>query len=102
MNKVSHTQRLVKNEVLARQSNKLAGMAIGALDTNIDKVFFNCECSDKTCQQKISLSIVAYRKLHENGNRFVIFPHHQTDAVETVIKRTSIYWVVEKYSLAVG
>ena len=93
-------QGLVLNEVQARQNNKVASTAIEALGTDIEKVFFNCECSVKTWQQKIALSTAKYRKIHENGNRFLIFPHHEMDAVESVIERNADYWVVQKYNLA--
>ncbi|MEO8105373.1 MAG: hypothetical protein ABI602_03480 [Candidatus Saccharibacteria bacterium] len=100
MNKQSSTRRLVENEMLTRTNNIKAGQALAAMSTIISSVYFNCECSQATCLEKVRLTVATYTKLHLLGNRFVIKPGHETSAIESVEVRAPKYWVVQKFSLS--
>lgn len=100
MNNKLSNRRLVENEILTRSNNTKAGKLLNAMSTSITSVYFNCECSQKNCLEKVQLSVAAYTKLHQQGNRFVIKPGHETAAIESVEVRQPNYWVVQKYSLS--
>jgi len=94
-------QRLIDNEVIARTNNRMAGAAMDAISEDVDTVSFFCECSAAPCKEHIPMSVDAYTKIHEHNNHFMITPGHDKKLVEFVKKRTSDYWVVEKYKLRV-
>lgn len=99
MNDAQEARRLVENEVLARSSNRDAGIAIANLSVSISNIMFFCECSDSDCAERIPMSLTTYRQIHENNNRFTIKPNHDTSKVESVIDRGDKYWVVQKYHM---
>ncbi len=94
-------QRLVDNEIIARTNNRKAGAAMDAIPEDVKTVNFFCECSRAPCKEHILISVDAYTKIHEHNNRFMVMPGHDQSSVESVKKRLSDYWVVEKYSLNV-
>ncbi len=99
MNDELSNRCLVENEMLTRANNTKAGKVLGAMSITIKSVLFSCECSQKTCLERVKLSIATYTKLHRQANRFVIKPGHETAAIESVELREPKYWVVQNYSL---
>ena len=59
---------------------------------------YYCECSDETCQKRISLKPSQYEDTHKKRDHFVLLPGHHVDKIEKVISKNSRYWVVKKYN----
>lgn len=102
-------RRQVENEVVFRRSNEqvLNGLKeleqlaekegyVGLPDKDDIPVHFFCECSDENCRERIILKPSEYDELHNNKRHFVIKPNHEVLEIETVIRKTPDYTVVEK------
>jgi hypothetical protein len=102
-------RRQIENEMIFRRMNEKIGDDLDALDAmhiedgNLHLVsdedlilHFKCECSDENCNIRIPLLQSEYQKIHTNRNTFIVMPNHQVDPIETVLKETTEYNVVEK------
>lgn len=102
-------RKQIENEMLFRRANEKVGTDLDALDAlhiadgnpqlvRSDDVLlhFKCECSDENCEERISMKLSAYRKLHVERSTFIIRPHHEVKPIEKVIKATDTYSVVRK------
>lgn len=104
MNLPQPDRRLVENEKLARKKNRNAAQALKKYFKRLKSIDhaaleFNCECFDKTCEERVVLSIEEYQNIHKRGDRFVIWKNHDLSAIEKVIARKNNYAIVEKFAL---
>lgn len=111
MSDMPSLRRLVENEVIFRERNERlqknidqlnamaeeAGQADYAYKNDMDTpLYFYCECSDEKCTQRIPVKQDDYNEIHKNRKRFVIVNGHQVVAIESIIKETDDYTIVEK------
>lgn len=102
-------RRQIENEMIFRRLNEKVGHEIENLDemnvedNNPDLVWddkthldFKCECSDEDCDQRISIKLSQYKKIHADRKNFIIKPKHQVEAIEEVIAKEDNYCVVRK------
>jgi hypothetical protein len=61
-----------------------------------DTMQFDCECDDRGCQEKISMSTEEYLKVHHGSNNFVVIPSHVRLDIEEVVTTFSNYITVTK------
>lgn len=87
-------QRVAVNESLFRDVNKNIHRA--SADGRHDEAHFICECGERTCEEKIALSIDAYEAVRKDPLRFFVKPGHETPVAEAVVERHESYVVVEK------
>jgi hypothetical protein len=57
---------------------------------------FDCECDDRECDEKISMSTEEYMKVHHRSNNFVVIPSHVRLDIEKVVTSFSNYTTVTK------
>lgn len=107
---ISHAERRqIENEMIFRRINEKVGDDLGALDAmhiedgNVHLIRdedillqFKCECSDENCSTRIPMQLSEYQSIHTNRDTFIVFPNHQIDSIEEVIKKTQSYNVVIK------
>lgn len=79
-------RRIGENEALFRQVNERLrdlNEAFGAVTNRIELI---CECADRSCAERISLSLAEYENLRSVGEWFVVAPGHvvPTDVEEVV------------------
>ena len=55
-----------------------------------------CECADSDCMKLITIEKDVYESVRRYGRRFIVFPDHVDPTEETVFRRSSGYWIVEK------
>lgn len=95
-------RRLAENEVLFRQQNEQIAQFVkeqgDELGTAMPKLHFYCECSFEKCQKRLIFTAERFGKLHRNKSQFVVIPGHMYPEYERVVKHTSKYDVVEKFS----
>lgn len=89
------------NEKVARELKDLKEMAereqdAGPHDNESLKLRFYCECADEDCRGRVRLAVKSYRKIHKDRKQFIVMPHHQVRAIETVVKKYALFYVVEK------
>jgi hypothetical protein len=73
--------------------------SFGTLDPAPDWV---CECADRTCVEKVALSLAEYEALRSEPRHFAVFPgpSHVVPDVENVVGKTERYWIVQKIGTA--
>lgn len=99
----SHRRRLINNELLIRRTNKKIKKVIREHTPEEEHesllINFYCECSALDCEERISLTIDAYEKLHLDDSKFVLAPGHEAATVEKTIFTTPQFIIVEKFAL---
>lgn len=106
----SHTEtkeKRVLNEMDAKVENeeKLDGVAKARKSSQKslhDTIRFDCECDDKACREKISMSTEEFKHVHAKTNSFIVFPGHVQLDIEEVITSFSNYVTVAKLLLPKG
>jgi hypothetical protein len=88
-------QRLAENQHLFRTANERLGERVETYGI-VDSAPFLCECADHTCLGRIDLTLVDYRVIRAEPNRFVILPGHAMVEGEKVIGDNGRYLIVEK------
>jgi hypothetical protein len=58
---------------------------------------FYCECSDEKCAERLKVTFIDYKKIHEARDTFVVKPNHVMAEIESVVHKDPEYWVVKKY-----
>ena len=92
----SREERLAKNEVLFRTVNEAIeqqALRFGSIDDDYE---FICECSSRTCLERITLTLRQYEHIRADGTRFFVSPGHANVEVEQVIEQAPLYHVVQK------
>ena len=85
-------------ESLFRKVNERVRELNERLEPLVDYGSWACECADPTCLERIDLTGEEYDELRARPTHFAIAPDqkHFEPTVETVVRKTDRYWVVEK------
>lgn len=107
--------RLTANEALFRAFNEQVQQSIDAtkalakeenqeaLLPDLDEPLqFYCECSNAKCTKRVPLKPSTYEKIHKIRNHFTIVPGHEIEAIEKIIRKDKIFYVVEKLTNTPG
>jgi hypothetical protein len=89
-------RRIGLNEALFREINeRLRGLneTFGALTNRIELI---CECADRACGERITMSLREYEELRSAPDRFVVSPGHVVKDVEDVVSTTESWEIVRK------
>lgn len=89
-------KRLSDNESLFREVNERLVDLNAALDVDVSRLEFLCECGDATCTAKIELSREEYERVRSDPATFVVLAGHEIHDVETVVGRGDGYVIVRK------
>jgi hypothetical protein len=102
----SRLERQSRNEALIREVNeRIAGLDKAAEEGNFaaDETMFEflCECGASdgeagACEAHVLMTIKEYDEVRLQDDRFVVFPGHETDSVESVATRTERFVIVDK------
>ena|SRR5918996_5497714 len=103
-------ERQARNEALIREVNeRIEGVDRAAEAASVDPgetLFeFLCECGvggdgDVGCEEYVQMTIREYEAVRSQDDRFVLFPGHQEDALESVAVRTERFVIVDKRPVA--
>jgi hypothetical protein len=112
MGKSLSDQRMAENEVIFRKYNERVSDSFEefkqiAKEDNQEHLIaihdqpiqFVCECSDRNCKDRISLTLDAYLKIHIERNRFIILKNHESGRIEHVVAHDTGYDIVEKFDV---
>jgi hypothetical protein len=99
MDEAGKRKRLAENEVIFREANSnIAEFIITEEGANTEKkIPFYCECSDRSCKERIKLTPKDYKKCHKSKRQFVVIPGHEVPQIEKVIKEKDKFNVIEKF-----
>jgi hypothetical protein len=94
----SREERIAHNEARSRTLNERtrANMA----GTRMVMTYFQCECWQPDCTERIRLSLDDWKLVRAEPNQFAVAPHHVAESVEAVIQRCGDFWLVEKFGEA--
>jgi len=62
---------------------------------------FLCECGAGErgaagCEEQIEMTVAEYEVVRQQDDRFALHPGHETEELETVLRRTERYVIVDK------
>jgi hypothetical protein len=87
-----------KQESLFREVNE----RIGDLNQETAEREILCECSDRDCVERISVTSAEYEAVRSRATHFFAVPGHEHPELEVVVERNDRYVVVEKIGAASG
>jgi hypothetical protein len=91
-------EQLAANEDRFRQINeKVEDMAAAH---GSDSHEFLCECSDPDCSERVRLTLAEYRRVREDGARFIVVKGHVVNEIERVVEAAEDHAVIEKHGEA--
>jgi hypothetical protein len=90
-------ERILENEQAFAAINHRLRRDLERTGTDLTAdVAFVCECGHTECHDSVSLSPVAYGRVHEDPRDFVVLPGHEIPDVEDVVARGTGYLHVRK------
>ena len=101
----SRLERQARNESLIREMNERIEQLDRAAEAGLEGehlVFeFLCECGadergDAGCEEQIEMTVAEYEVVRQQDDRFALLPGHETEELETVLRRTERYVIVDK------
>lgn len=90
--------RAAEVETLFREVNERVRELNETLEPHVEYGTWVCECDDPACLARIAMTQAEYAELRAHPTHFAITPdeQHLDPAVETVVRKTDNFWVVEK------
>jgi hypothetical protein len=88
--------RAAQNQLLFRSVNeriKQLGETRGGARPELD---FACECADRTCVERIRLSLLQFLAIESEENRFIVLRGHEDLDVEDVVAERQRFLIVSK------
>ena len=95
-----------RNEALLREVNeRIAEVDKAAEENNFapDETLFEflCECGASNgeggaCEERVLMTVNEYDQVRSEDDRFVLYPGHESDSLESVVARTERYVIVDK------
>ena len=89
-------RRLTDNESLFREVNERLVDLNSALEVDVSRLQFLCECGDANCAAKIELSREEYERIRSDPATFVVLSGHEIHDIEEVVDRGEDYVIVRK------
>lgn len=87
-------EHIAVNEALYRDVNDNIRQATSAGGHN--DAHFVCECGSRDCEERIAISVDAYKAIRQNDLHFFVKPGHETPRTEDVVERHPGYVIVQK------
>lgn len=92
----SREERIAHNEAWSRSLNERQAEWVGGRGGT----GFRCECWQRDCPERVSLSAEDWTMVRAEPNRFAVAPDHVADNFEAVVKEFPHFWLVEKFGEA--
>ena len=93
-------RRLAQNELVFRGINndidKAENTKLNGNQKALTQIEFVCECSRKTCSDKINISLREYEDIRNEGSLFIIVSGHQVPRIEYIARQEDNFLVVRK------
>jgi hypothetical protein len=92
--------RAARNQSMFRLVNEKAKALNEAFVSLTDTHAVACECAETSCIEMIEIAPDEYDSVRSEPRRFVVRPGHVVPEVETVVRESPGYFVVEKFGAA--
>lgn len=85
-----------ENENLFREVNERLKELGEAFEGIAETAEFVCECADRSCTERIRMTLGEYERVRARPTQFVLVPGHEAAALERVVAKNERYLIVEK------
>jgi hypothetical protein len=92
--------RLAENENLFRETNDRIKDSADEHGADSHVYSFLCECSDRTCTERVELTLAEYEHIRADATRFVVKKNHVVKEIEQVVETAADHVVIEKHGEA--
>jgi len=89
-------RRIGLNEAMFREINERLETLAEKTSSQFGVLDLVCECGDRDCAERITLTIDEYRELRSDPLLLAVLPAHEIPDVEDVVQRMSGWLVVRK------
>ena len=89
-------RRLAENEALFRDINEQIQRAAGRFGEDGHVYEFLCECANRDCTLRLSLTRGEYERARGHPARFIVAAGHELPDIERVVEDLGEYRLVEK------
>ena len=96
----SEEVKIATTEAIFRTVNERIAESAERFDSNAAE--FVCECEDRTCTDRVEVSLDEYERVREDATHFLLAPGHDNERIERVLARKRQFWVVEKFERTVA
>src|SRR5919197_3566412 len=94
-------ERLIRNQIFVREVNEHvheAAQVLGASRDERDHRFeMFCECSRKSCRERITVTLDEYEALRAEPTTFAVAGGHESESIERVVARNARFVTVRKF-----
>jgi hypothetical protein len=94
-------ERLIRNQLFVREVNARVHSAArqlgGSAGDPAQHFEIFCECSRKSCFDRIPLSVSEYEELRSDPTAFAVVPGHELPSIEQVVERNERFLTVRKF-----
>ena len=88
--------RLAKNEAVFREVNERIEETARTPGADVALHEFLCECGSGDCFERVQLSLAEYEQVRSDATHFVVVPGHVDATIESLVRQTERFAVVEK------
>jgi hypothetical protein len=89
-------RKLGENENLFRGVNERLKELGEAFEGMTETAEFVCECADRSCAERIRMTLDEYERVRAAPTHFLIVPGHEAQLLERVVDENERYLIVEK------
>ena len=89
-------EQLARNEDLFRSVNDEIERVAEGQGTDAHEYEFFCECSDRSCTEKVTVTLAEYSHARENPKRFLVVKGHVIQEIEHVVDAADDHVLIEK------
>ena len=92
--------RLAQNEDFFREVNEKISEKAESHGLDSHQYKFFCECSEVTCVERVTLTLLEYEHIRAEPTRFVVKNNHVVKEIEHIVETVPDHMVIEKHGEA--
>ena len=92
--------RLAQNEDFFREVNEKISEKAESHGLDSHRYEFFCECSDASCMERVSITLLEYEYIRSEPTRFVVKKNHVVREIEHIVETVPDHMVIEKHGEA--
>jgi hypothetical protein len=93
-------RRIAENETRFREINERLETVQASLGTENGGIEILCECGDRDCAERITVSLTDYEHVREDPTAFLVKPGHQQPGPERTLEQNPDFTIVRKHGEA--
>jgi hypothetical protein len=89
-------EQLARNEDLFRSVNNEIEQVAERQGTDSHEYEFFCECSDRSCTERVTVTLAEYARARDDPKRFLVVKGHVIQEIEHVVAAADDHVLIEK------